>query len=74
MVYGDSWQGFPLSEIIKIADPLSSANLFSLLLFSSEEMPGQRRLLPWPYVEGLRMDEAMHPLTILSTGLYGLVT
>ena len=41
-------------------------------IFRPEEMPGQkRRILPWPYVEGLRMDEAMHPLTILSTGIYG---
>ena len=67
------WQGFPLSEIIKIADPLSSAKFIQFVtVFLPEEMPGQkRRLLPWPYVEGLRMDEAMHPLTILSTGLYG---
>ena len=67
------WQGFPLSEIIKIADPLSSAKFVQFVtVFRPEEMPGQkRRLLPWPYVEGLRMDEAMHPLTILSTGLYG---
>ena len=41
-------------------------------VFRPEEMPGQRRkVLPWPYVEGLRMDEAMHPLTILATGMYG---
>ncbi len=67
------WQGFPLSEIIKIADPLSSAKFIQFVtVFRPEEMPGQkRRLLPWPYVEGLRIDEAMHPLTILSTGLYG---
>jgi len=67
------WQGFPLSEIIKIADPLSSAKFIQFVtVFRPEEMPGQkRRLLPWPYVEGLRMDEAIHPLTILSTGLYG---
>ena len=67
------WQGFPLSEIIKIADPLSSAKFIQFVtVFRPEEMPGQKRkLLPWPYVEGLRMDEAMHPLTILSTGLYG---
>ena len=66
-------QGFPLSELIKIADPLSSAKFIQFVtVFRPEEMPGQKRqLLPWPYVEGLRMDEAMHPLTILSTGLYG---
>ena len=67
------WQGFSLSELIKIADPLSSAKFIQFVtVFRPEEMPGQKRnLLPWPYVEGLRMDEAMHPLTILSTGLYG---
>ncbi len=67
------WQGFSLSKLINIADPLSSANFIQLeTILRPEEMPGQRsRLLPWPYVEGLRMDEAMHPLTILSTGLYG---
>ena len=67
------WQGFSLSKLINIADPLSSANFVQLeTILRPEEMPGQRsRLLPWPYVEGLRMDEAMHPLTILSTGLYG---
>ena len=67
------WQGFPLSELIKIADPLSSAKFIQFVtVFRPDEMPGQkRRLLSWPYVEGLRMDEAMHPLTILSTGLYG---
>ncbi len=67
------WQGFPLAEIIKMADPLSSAEFIQFVtVFRPEEMPGQKRkLLPWPYVEGLRMDEAMHPLTILSTGLYG---
>ena len=67
------WQGFSLSELIKIASPLSSAKYIQFVtIFRPEEMPGQkRRLLPWPYVEGLRMDEAMNPLTILSTGLYG---
>ena len=67
------WQGFPLSQLIKLAEPLSSAKFIQFVtVFRPEEMPGQRRrILPWPYVEGLRMDEAMHPLTILSTGLYG---
>jgi len=67
------WQGFSLSELIKIAEPLSSAKFIQFVtVFRPEEMPGQqRRILTWPYVEGLRMDEAMHPLTILSTGLYG---
>jgi methionine sulfoxide reductase catalytic subunit len=67
------WQGFSLSELIKIADPLSSAKFIQFeTVFRPDEMPGQkRRLLVWPYVEGLRMDEAMHSLTILSTGMYG---
>ncbi|MBT4950949.1 MAG: protein-methionine-sulfoxide reductase catalytic subunit MsrP [Pelagibacteraceae bacterium] len=67
------WQGFSLSELIKIADPLSSAKFIQFeTVFRPDEMPGQkRRLLVWPYVEGLRIDEAMHPLTILSTGMYG---
>ena len=57
------WQGFPLSELIKIASPLSNAKYIQFVtIFRPEEMPGQkRRLLPWPYVEGLRMDEAMNP-------------
>ena len=67
------WQGFSLSTIINLVEPLSSAKFIQFeTIFRPEEMPGQkRRLLPWPYVEGLRMDEAMHPLTIFSTGLYG---
>ena len=67
------WQGFPLSKLVNIAEPLSAAKFIQFeTVFRPEEMPGQRRrILPWPYVEGLRMDEAMHPLTILSTGLYG---
>ncbi len=67
------WQGFSLSKLIEIAEPLNSAKFIQFeTVYRPEEMPGQkRRILPWPYVEGLRMDEAMHPLTILSTGLYG---
>jgi len=67
------WQGFPLADIIDMAEPLSDAKFIQFeTVFRPEEMPGQqKRFLPWPYVEGLRMDEAMHPLTILSTGLYG---
>jgi len=67
------WQGFPLSDLIQIAKPLDSAKFIQFVtVFRPDEMPGQnKRILPWPYVEGLRMDEAMHPLTILSTGLYG---
>jgi methionine sulfoxide reductase catalytic subunit len=67
------WQGFPLSDLVKMAKPLESAKFIQFeTVFRPDEMPGQnKRILPWPYVEGLRMDEAMHPLTILSTGLYG---
>jgi len=67
------WQGFPLYELIKIAEPMSSAKFIQFItVLRPEEMPGQRRrILPWPYVEGLRLDEALNPLTILSTGLYG---
>ncbi len=67
------WQGIPLAEMIKRFEPLPSAKYvaFTTLLRPSE-MPGQRsRTLDWPYIEGLRMDEAMHPLTLMVTGLYG---
>ena len=67
------WQGFSLFKLIKIAEPLNSAKFIQFeTVYRPKEMPGQkRRILPWPYVEGLRMDEAMHPLTLFSTGLYG---
>ncbi len=67
------WLGFPLGELIKRIEPTSQAKYVSFTsLLDPEEMPGQRRrLLDWPYVEGLRLDEAMHPLTILAVGLYG---
>ena len=67
------WVGIPLSEVLKRAEPLGKAAFveFTTLLRPSE-MPGQRDpVLEWPYLEGLRMDEAMHPLTILAVGLYG---
>jgi sulfoxide reductase catalytic subunit YedY len=67
------WVGFPLADLIKRAQPNSKAKFVELTtLYDPEQMPGQRRaVLDWPYVEGLRMDEAMNPLTILSVGLYG---
>ena len=67
------WQGFPLNLLINKAQPLANAKYIQFeTIYRPEEMSGQRRnILQWPYVEGLRMDEAMHPLTILSTGLYG---
>ncbi|MEE2609604.1 MAG: protein-methionine-sulfoxide reductase catalytic subunit MsrP [Acidobacteriota bacterium] len=67
------WVGFPLSTLINRFQPTSNAKYveFTTILRLSE-MPGARRpVLDWPYVEGLRMDEAMHPLTILAVGLYG---
>jgi sulfoxide reductase catalytic subunit YedY len=66
------WLGFPLRRLIEFAQPTSRARFVEFTtLLDPEQMPGQRRnVLPWPYVEGLRMDEAMHPLTILATGLY----
>ena len=67
------WVGFPLAAVLKRVEPTSRAKYvaFTTLLRPSE-MPGQRTdVLEWPYVEGLRLDEAMHPLTILAVGLYG---
>ena len=67
------WQGFPLKLLIEKVEPFSNVNYVQFeTVYRPEEMPGQNRnVLPWPYVEGLRIDEAIHPLTILSTGLYG---
>ncbi|MCH7475232.1 MAG: protein-methionine-sulfoxide reductase catalytic subunit MsrP [Gemmatimonadetes bacterium] len=67
------WRGFPLSTLINRFEPTSKAKYVEFrTLYDVEQMPGQRRrVLPWPYVEGLRMDEAMHPLAIFATGLYG---
>jgi sulfoxide reductase catalytic subunit YedY len=69
------WNGFPLADLIKRVEPLGSAKYVAFeTLVRPEEMPGQKGLfqvLDWPFVEGLRMDEAMHPLTILATGIYG---
>ncbi len=67
------WVGFPLADVIKRFEPNSSAKYVEFVtLFDPEMLPGQRRsVLNWPYREGLRMDEAMHPLTILAIGLYG---
>lgn len=69
------WVGFPLGDLLKKAEPLGSAKYVAFeTVVRPDEMRGQRgffQLLDWPYVEGLRLDEAMHPLTILATGLYG---
>ncbi len=67
------WIGFPLSDLISRAGARAGASyvMFETLM-RPEEMPGQAYpILEWPYREGLRLDEAMHPLTILATGLYG---
>ncbi len=67
------WIGLPLADVLGRAEPLGSAKFVEFTtLHDPEQMPGQRRaVLPWPYVEGLRLDEAMHPLTFLAVGLYG---
>jgi sulfoxide reductase catalytic subunit YedY len=67
------WVGVPLGDLLKRFKPTSKAKYVALKTVSRpEEMPGQRYpVLEWPYVEGLRMDEAMHPLAILAVGLYG---
>ena len=67
------WVGFPLADLIKRFEPTSKAKYVRFeTLQRPEEMRGQRgRSLQWPYVEGLRMDEAMHPLAILAVGVYG---
>lgn len=67
------WIGFSLANLLKQAQPTSKAKYVEFTtLYDPEQMPGQnRRTLKWPYVEGLRMDEAMHPLTLMATGLYG---
>ena len=69
------WVGFPLNALIKLVEPTSKAKYLEFItLHDPKQMPGQRRgVLDWPYVEGLRMDEAMNPLTILAMGLYGEV-
>jgi methionine sulfoxide reductase catalytic subunit len=69
------WVGFPLSDFIKKCEPTSKAKYVEFTtLYDPKQMPGVRSpVLRWPYVEGLRLDEAMHPLTILAVGLYGEV-
>lgn len=67
------WNGFELNQLLELAGVEPSAKYVRFeTLVRPEEMPGQRRpILDWPYVEGLRLDEAMHPLTIMATGVYG---
>jgi sulfoxide reductase catalytic subunit YedY len=68
------WTGFPLASLLKEVEPTSDAKFVRFeTVYRPEEMPGQKSpFYPWPYQEGLRLDEAMHDLTILATGLYGM--
>jgi sulfoxide reductase catalytic subunit YedY len=67
------WAGYPLSRLLDRVQPLSAAKYVAFTtLLDPKMMPGQNTdVLQWPYIEGLRMDEAMHPLALLTTGLYG---
>lgn len=67
------WIGFPLASLLKLAEPTSRAKYVAFeTLHDPKRMPGQKyEILNWPYREGLRIDEAMHPLSILAVGLYG---
>lgn len=69
------WTGLPLAKLLALAEPLGSAKFVAFeTLRDPRQMPGQRSpVLQWPYVEGVRLDEAMHPLTLLALGLYGRV-
>jgi len=68
------WTGFPLASLLKEVEPASDAKFVRFeTVYRPEEMPGQKSpFYPWPYQEGLRLDEAMHDLAILATGLYGM--
>ena len=66
------WNGFSLADLIKRVEPNSKAKYVAFETVVQEDLPGvKRNVLEWPYREGLRMDEAMHPLTMLAMGLYG---
>jgi len=67
------WVGFPLGDLLKRFQPTSAAKYVEFTtVLDPQQMPAQRTdLLPWPYIEGLRIDEAMHPLSIMVVGLYG---
>ena len=67
------WMGFPLADLIRRMQPTSKAQyVYFETLSDPKQMPElQRKVLDWPYVEGLRMDEAMNPLTLMATGIYG---
>jgi sulfoxide reductase catalytic subunit YedY len=67
------WVGFPLGDLLKRFKPTAQAKYVEFTtILDPRQMPGQRdHVLPWPYVEGLRIDEAMHPLALLAVGVYG---
>jgi sulfoxide reductase catalytic subunit YedY len=67
------WRGFPLADLVKRVEPTSKAKYVTFeTVYRAEQMPGQnQRYLHWPYVEGLRLDEALNPLALLVTGVYG---
>jgi methionine sulfoxide reductase catalytic subunit len=67
------WVGFPLASLLKTVQPAPAAKFVEFTtLFNTQQMPGQRSsVLRWPYLEALRLDEAMHPLTLMAVGLYG---
>ncbi len=67
------WRGIPLADVVRRAEPLPGARFVELTtLYDPGQMPGQRSAtISWPYVEGLRLDEALHPLAFLATGMYG---
>ncbi len=69
------WRGIPLADVIKRAEPNSKAKFVEFTtLMDPRQMPGERSgVLPWPYTEGLRLDEAMNPLALLTVGVYGRV-
>ena len=69
------WVGIPLAEVIKRVEPTSQAKFVEFVtLYDPNQMPGQRSdILQWPYIEGLRLDEAKNPLAILAVGMYGEV-
>jgi len=69
------WIGFPLRDLLASVEPTSKAKFVEFTTLSAPgQLPGQRRpVLDWPYTEGLRLDEAMNPLTLLAVGLYGEV-
>jgi sulfoxide reductase catalytic subunit YedY len=67
------WLGFPLGDLLKRVEPTSNAKFVEFeTLLDPKQMPGEKsRTLDWPYIEGLRLDEAMNPLTLMAVGLYG---